>query len=67
MTRAWVLQEVRQMRVEEHYERRQQRIFTMAEAGERDSVGIQYKYISLFSHGTFSILLMLQFIPHGTQ
>ena len=34
MTRARVLQEVRQMRFEELYERRQQRIFTMAEAGE---------------------------------
>jgi transposase len=35
MTWARVLQEVRPMRVEERYERRQQRIFTMAEAGER--------------------------------
>ena len=34
MTRATVLQEVRQMRFEELYERRQQRILTMAEAGE---------------------------------
>ena len=34
MTRARVLQEVRQMRFEERYERRQQRILTMAEAGE---------------------------------
>jgi transposase len=34
MTRARVLQEVRQMRFEELYERRQQRILTMAEAGE---------------------------------
>ena len=34
MTRATVLQEVRQMRFEELYARRQQRIFTMAEAGE---------------------------------
>jgi hypothetical protein len=31
MTRARVLQEVRQMRFEELYERRQQRILTMAE------------------------------------
>ena len=34
MTRARVRQEVRQMRFEELYERRQQRILTMAEAGE---------------------------------
>ncbi len=34
MTRARVLQEVRQMRFEELYERRRQRILTMAEAGE---------------------------------
>ena len=34
MTRARVLQEVRQMRFEELYERRQQRTVTMAEAGE---------------------------------
>ena len=34
MTRARILQEVRQMRFEELYERRQQRILTMAEAGE---------------------------------
>ena len=34
MTRARVLQEVRQRRFEELYERRQQRILTMAEAGE---------------------------------
>ena len=34
MTWARVLQEVRQMRFEELYERRQQRILTMAEAGE---------------------------------
>ena len=34
MTRARVLQEVRQMRFEELYERRQQRILTMAAAGE---------------------------------
>ena len=34
MTWARVLQEVRQMRFEALYERRQQRIFTMAEAGE---------------------------------
>lgn len=34
MTRTRVLQEVRQMRFEELYERRQQRILTMAEAGE---------------------------------
>ena len=34
MTRARVLQEVRQMRFEELYERRQQRILTMVEAGE---------------------------------
>ena len=34
MTRAKILQEVRQMRFEELYERRQQRILTMAEAGE---------------------------------
>ena len=34
MTRARVLQEVRQMRFEELYERRQQRSLTMAEAGE---------------------------------
>lgn len=34
MTRATVLQEVRQMRFEELYERRQQRTLTMAEAGE---------------------------------
>ena len=34
MTRARVLQEVRQMRFEELYERRQPRILTMAEAGE---------------------------------
>ena len=34
MTRARVLQEVRPMRVEELYERRQQRSLTMAEAGE---------------------------------
>ena len=34
MTRARVIQEVRQMRFEELYERRQQRILTMAEAGE---------------------------------
>jgi transposase len=34
MTRATVLQEVRQMRFEELYARRQQRILTMAEAGE---------------------------------
>ncbi|MEK7760277.1 MAG: hypothetical protein AAB433_01730 [Nitrospirota bacterium] len=33
MTRARILQEVRQMRFEELYARRQQRIFTMAEAG----------------------------------
>ena len=33
MTRARVLQEVRQMRFEELYERRQQRSLTMAEAG----------------------------------
>ena len=34
MTRATVLQEVRQMRVEERYARRQQRSVTRAEAGE---------------------------------
>jgi DNA-binding transcriptional regulator YiaG len=34
MTRASILQEVRQMRVEELYERRQQRELTMAEAAE---------------------------------
>ena len=34
MTRARILQAVRQMRFEELYERRQQRILTMAEAGE---------------------------------
>lgn len=34
MTRATVLQEVRQMRVEELYERRQRRTLTMAEAAE---------------------------------
>ena len=34
MTRTRVLQEVRQMRFEKLYERRQQRILTMAEAGE---------------------------------
>ena len=34
MTRTRVLQEVRQMRFEALYERRQQRILTMAEAGE---------------------------------
>ena len=34
MTRARVLQEVRQMRFETLYERRQQRVLTMAEAGE---------------------------------
>ena len=34
MTRATVLQEVRQMRFEELYERRQRRTLTMAEAGE---------------------------------
>jgi hypothetical protein len=34
MTRANVLQEVRQMRFEELYARRQQRELTMAEAGE---------------------------------
>ena len=34
MTRARVLQEVRQMRFEELYERRQQRTLTMAEAAE---------------------------------
>ena len=34
MTWARVLQEVRQIRVEALYERRQQRIFTMAEAGD---------------------------------
>ena len=34
MTRARILQEVRQMRFEELYERRQQRSLTMAEAGE---------------------------------
>src|SRR3972149_7206095 len=34
MTRATILQEVRQMRFEELYARRQQRIFTMAEAAE---------------------------------
>jgi transposase len=34
MTRATVLQEVRQMRFEKLYERRQQRVLTMAEAGE---------------------------------
>ena len=35
MTRATVLQEVRQMRFEELYERRQRRVVTMAEAAER--------------------------------
>ena len=34
MTRATVLQEVRQMRLEELYERRQRRVVTMAEAAE---------------------------------
>ena len=34
MTRATVLQEVRQMRFEELYERRQRRTLTMAEAAE---------------------------------
>ncbi len=34
MTRARVLQEVRQMRFEERYERRQRRTLTMAEATE---------------------------------
>ena len=34
MTRATVLQEVRQMRFEELYERRQRRELTMAEAAE---------------------------------
>ena len=34
MTRARVLQEVRQMRVEARYERRQRRTLTMAEAAE---------------------------------
>ncbi|MCG3776947.1 MAG: hypothetical protein JW395_3821 [Nitrospira sp.] len=34
MTRAGVLQEVRQMRFEELYERRQRRTLTMAEAAE---------------------------------
>jgi DNA-binding transcriptional regulator YiaG len=34
MTRATVLQEVRQIRFEELYERRQRREVTMAEAGE---------------------------------
>lgn len=34
MTRARVLQEVRQLRVEELYERRQRRTLTMAEAAE---------------------------------
>ena len=34
MTRATVLQEVRQMRFEELYERRQRRVVTMAEAAE---------------------------------
>jgi len=34
MTRATVLQEVRQMRVEELYERRQRRTLTMAETAE---------------------------------
>src|SRR3990170_6864429 len=34
MTRATILQEVRQMRFEELYARRQQRILTMAEAAE---------------------------------
>ena len=38
MTRTRVLQEVRQMRFEELYERRQQRILTMAEAGEMRGV-----------------------------
>ena len=38
MTRARVLQEVRPMRVEELYERRQQRSLTMAEAGEMRGV-----------------------------
>ena len=38
MIRAHVLQEVRQMRVEALYERQQQRIFTMAEAGEMPGV-----------------------------
>ena len=38
MTRATVLQEVRQMRFEELYERRQQRTLTMAEAA-RDAGG----------------------------
>ena len=34
VTRATVLQEVRQMRFEEHYERRQRRTLTMAVVGE---------------------------------
>ena len=34
MTRATVLQEVRQMRFEELYERRPRRVLTMAEAAE---------------------------------
>ena len=34
MTRATVLQEVRQMRFEELYERQQQRVLTMADAAE---------------------------------
>jgi hypothetical protein len=34
MTRALILQEVRQMRFEELYERRQQRTLTMAAAAE---------------------------------
>ena len=34
MTRARILQEVRQMRFEERYERRQRRDVTMAEAAE---------------------------------
>ena len=38
MTRARVLQEVRQMRFEELYERRQRRILTMAAAGEMRGV-----------------------------
>ena len=38
MTRARILQEVRQIRVEELHERRQRRTLTMAEATERQGV-----------------------------
>lgn len=54
MTRATVLQEVRQMRFEELYERRPRRVLTMAEAAEM--LGVTERTFRRWS-GRYEVLL----------